>query len=753
MEYKYDRLYLTEKDSQVESLAPVVGCEHTRNWYPAYSKDKKTVVVPLQGHLTKLIQPAEYDPAFKDWNEETMYCFPKEFKLKVAEGKEEMYNRAIQHLRESKEIIIATDFDNEGAALAMRIIEKAGVEDRVKFMLDMGSVNKEALKNALENPKNIPYRTMANAGYLRAYIDFAEGYSFSRALTLLLAKKKVVLNFGGVKTPLAKIVVDRDLQFESHNSIKYYTLNGLAKAKDKEFEFSVFQKVTEDGKSKKNKQFDKESVAENIKNKILELTNTEVSFFEKKRKKEGPPQLFELTRLQAEASKKLNLDPSKTLEIGQELYIGDKVSTYIRSAIPYLKKEEFKDVPKILTNISEIMHKEIIDEILSKTIPMRKEVFDSSKVTSHGAVCPTTERVKNLYDKFPKLKQDLYNIIATRYIMNFMDDYEYGDVQGEALLYDDFYIAFSEKIPLKAGFKKLEDDDIDKKIKEFKRSIPDLEVKDKVEIVSLQIKEGETKPKPRFTMDNILMAMENIANLYPDDPIIKEQLGEHGIGTPATRTKILEAMFKEENGTEPWFIRKGKQIISTEKARKFINVLPEEITSPLKRALLTAQIKEVEKGNKKIEEVLDNYRDTVKDTIELIREYSKNPDNIFLGSSKGKEVQSLGTCPVCGKGEIYEKGKVFLCTNAKWKKEEKDGKEEWSNEGCDYKIFKTACEKFGKNELSALDIKGLLKNGKKLVTLKSERTKGTYEKYIIPDSKWGIKVDFTMEVPRNDKAK
>lgn len=751
MSYKYKRLYLTEKDSQVKSLAPVIGCIHTKDWFPAYSKDNETVIVPLQGHLTKLISPDEYDIAFKNWTEDTMYCFPKEFKLKVADGKDAIFNRAVQHLRDSEEIVIATDFDNEGASLAMRIIEKAGVEDRVKFMLDMGSVNEDALRNALKNPKNIPYRAMANAGYLRAYIDWTEGYSFSRALTVLLARKKMTLIFGGVKTPLMKMVVDRDLQFESHSSIKFYSLNGRAKAKGKEFEFSIFQKTTEDGKEKRITNFDKESIAENLKSQVIALSDVKVTSFDSKRKKEGPLKLFELTALQAEASKKLNLDPEQTLEMGQELYIKDKVSTYIRSAIPYLKTEEFKEVPVILKNLSEIMFTDQIQEILSKPIMQRKSVFDSSKVTSHGAVCPTTEKVKPLFDRFTKTKQDLFKIIATRYIMNFMDDYEYGEIQGESHLFGDFYISFSEKVPLKAGFKELEDPEIHTKIKEYQRSIPDLAKGDVIEVISLQIKEGETKPKPRYTMDNILLAMENIANLYPDDAMIKEQLGENGIGTPATRSKILSDMFKAEEGGEAWFVKKGKQIISTEKARKFIKILPEEVTSPLKRAILSSKIKKVERSESTIDEILNEYRITVKETIEMIREYSKDPKNLFLGASKAKDITSLGTCPACGKGEIYEKGKVFLCSEAKWKKEEKDGKDVWTNDGCDYKIFKTACEKFGLKELSALDIKGLLKNGKRAVKLISDRTKQSYEKYILPDPKWGIKVDFTTEVPRDKK--
>jgi len=67
----YDIVYITEKDSQVEALAPVLGCKYTKKWYPAYNNNKSIAIVPLQGHLIELLsRPEMYDEAYKDWNED-----------------------------------------------------------------------------------------------------------------------------------------------------------------------------------------------------------------------------------------------------------------------------------------------------------------------------------------------------------------------------------------------------------------------------------------------------------------------------------------------------------------------------------------------------------------------------------------------------------------------------------------------------------------------------------------------------------
>jgi DNA topoisomerase-3 len=755
---KYKQVYLTEKFTQVENLAPILGCKLTGKWKPAYNEEEGIAIVPLQGHVMRLLNPQEYDEAYKQWNEDTFLCFPNEFKRKPVENNIELYNNAIKHLRDTDEIIIATDFDNEGAALAMEIIDEAEVSDKVSYMLHMGSVNEEALRKALKDKPHIPYNTMANAGYARAFADWSEGMSLTRALSVKLGGGKVVLNFGGVKSPLVYMVVNRDLQFEQHKSIKYWTLSGTAEAVGKTFDINIVRKEEDISKDKNGKEkksiknitnFDSKDLAEEIKSKI-EDTIAKVSMFTKKESKENPPKLYTQTLLQADVSKKLNIEPIKTLAIAQKMYqdTSSAILTYPRTEIEFLHDSDYDNVPSILGELKKINHSELIDRILKKNIPKRSSVFKSEKVTSHGAIIPTTNgNLVEMYNsKYSDVDKKVFDIVATRYIENFMDSYEYLNIQGEAHLFDDYYVTFSEKKPLKPGFKELTNPDIFSEIENYERIIPDLSNDDDVKVGSLSLTEGETKPKPRFTEETLLKAMGKIANLFPDDPIIKEQLGENGIGTGATRAAILTQLFK---GDSPWFVKKGKQIVSTDKARKFIKVMPKEIVSPIKRALLQKKLTEIERGELDMKDFLYDVKEQLVKDIEEIKEFAKDPANIIAGTKK--EVVSLGECPVCKEGHIYEGKGSFMCTKASWKNEGTKEKAKWVNSGCEYSIWKEALKKFNKATISKTEVKGLLKNGKMKVTLKS-KTGNNYEKYILIDPKWGVKVDFETNIERQKKS-
>lgn len=742
-EYKYKELYLTEKDTQVQALAPILGCVHGKNWEPVFNEKIKRAIVPLMGHVMGLLKfPADYDEAYKQWNDDTIVCFPKEFKREPTNLK--MYNNAIRFIKESEKIIIATDFDNEGAALAMEVIIAAGAEDRVEYMLHMGSTAEDALKRALEEKKPIPYKAMAKAGFTRAEIDWADGMSYSRALTIHLGKKKTKLNFGGVKTPIVYTVFERDMQFESHKSLKHYSISGKVKAAGKEFEYSLYRK---DDEGKKVKTFEKEEYVNELIKKVKDK-KYEVFSFTEKVSKESPEAPYTQTKLQGDASRLYNLTPDAVLDITQDTYINVKITSYPRTEIDAISEDEFKDVGFILGNLSKVMHKEIIEEIISNGIPKRKSVFDSKKVTSHGAIIPTID--KDLASKYSRLadnKKNIVKLIAERYIENFMPDYEYNQINGEVNLFDDIWISFSERIPLRPGFKKLKSPDVIEKIEKYERVIPKLKKGDEVEILTATKIEGETKPKPRFTMETLLEGLAKIENLYPEDPIIKETMKGVGIGTGATRANILKELFDvEKNDGEPWLVMKGKQVLTTDKARQVMKILPKEIASPLKRAITQQNLLKIERGEMTPEECLKEAKEIIEKDVKWLKEYGENPENIV--ATKKKDVLAITNCPICKKGEIYEhaNGKMYLCSSASWENKGTKEKPEWKNNGCNYSIMKSCLSRFGKDTLTKMEVKNLVEKGRIAVKLKSAAKNTEYQKYIEVDEKFGVKVIFNEEV-------
>ena len=745
MKYKY--VFLTEKDSQVQALAEVVNAEYRGKWLPAYNKAEGIALVPLQGHVLQGLEPAEYSSQYSSFGEDGIFVFPEEYKLKPSTfgNAKTILDRAVEHLREAEKIIIATDSDNEGAAIAMNVIRYAGVEDRVERMLPMGSTHPEELRKAIDNPIDIPYRTMADAGSSRAFIDWSEGMSFSRALSYYLGNKyKTKLNFGGVKTPLIYMVVERDLAFEQHKVSYYWTASGyIVRGKDK-IPAKLKRKVISKDKNGKDiisyeEKFESENEIKDALNFLKDQT-LKIGEFSRKNSKNSPPKLYELAGLQGDMTRKFSVKPSGTMDIAQKLYdFPVSIQTYPRTDIPYLKSTEYADVKPILTKLKGFIDKDIIDNILKGTIPKRSSTFNDKEVIAHGAIVPTLKGDLNAWlPKLSKYELSLFEFVAKRYVANFMEDYEYISVYGETADINGYIFVFGESVPQKAGWKKIYEDNIENNIKNFISEIPvDLKVGDIVTLDSLKSTKGETKPKPLFTMETLLSAMKNIASLFPDNKEIKEFLGENGIGTNATRADIIDNVLDpKKNGGEPWLIEDKKAIKSTQKARDLIKVMPVEIVSPIKRALLSKKLRALERGELKSKDLINEYREEVKKNIEIIKKVYE--ERGAIASTISNNI-SLGACPACG-SDIIEKDKLFVCSSASNKKNEATG--EWENEGCQYKIFKTALTKFGKSNLTAREVSNMLNKGITQVSLKSQKNGAAYNANIKPDLQWGIKVIF-----------
>lgn len=748
MEYEYENTFLTEKDSQVQALAVVTNADYRAKWQPAYNKKDKTALVPLQGHVLVGKEPHEYDEKYAGFGEDKIYVFPEKYELKPGYN-EGILNNAVEHLQKSKNIIIATDYDNEGASIAMNVIKYAGVEDRVQRMIPMGSTHPIELKKAIDNPIDIPYKNMADAGMARAFIDWAEGMSLSRALTHFLGDKgSVKLNFGGVKTPLIYIVVARDLAYENHEMTYYWTANGAIEVNGKEVPVKLKHKVeTEDAKGNKKNVFEEkfdsqEAVTEAIE--YLKDRELEIGTLTRKKSKTLPPELYELAGLQASMNDEFNLTPTQAMEVAQKLYdFPVSLQTYPRTDVPYLKKAEHVDVEPILKKLKEhsVIEASIIDNILSGPIPKRPSTFNDKEVVAHGAIVPTLEGdLGKWLSGLNKQEAKMFELIAKRYTVNFMDEYEYLAVSGKTKEDNGYIFTFGENIPKKAGWKILTDKSIESEINTYEPLIPEsLSVGDKVKLSKINDSKHETKPKPLFTMKTLLKAMKNISSLFPENKDIKTYLGDEGIGTNATRAGIIDqVMSVEKNKGEPWLIEDKKKIRSTKKARELIKAIPTQLVSPLKRAMLSKKLKQVEKGELKAVDLINEYRTDIENNIKVIKEIfeEKGP----IAASAKSEAMSLGPCPVCNK-DVIEKAKVYLCSGAKFKKDEND---KWTNEGCEYKIFKTALDRFGKKNVTAREVSNLLHKGKAKVSLKAKKSGKTYTADIVPDNKWGLKVEFNF---------
>ena len=115
---------LAEKPSQAQAYAEAFDKSERKNGYYIVSNNqfKNAIITYGFGHLVSLQEPEEYDKDYKSWSLNNLPIIPNPFKFKVSKGKSKQFNIVKKHLDEAENIVIATDLDREGEAIARFII-------------------------------------------------------------------------------------------------------------------------------------------------------------------------------------------------------------------------------------------------------------------------------------------------------------------------------------------------------------------------------------------------------------------------------------------------------------------------------------------------------------------------------------------------------------------------------------------------------------------------------------------------------
>lgn len=669
------KLYITEKASQVDSLNAALK---------TVMKQDEYIINHLSGHIFALKTPNQYTDGLtsnwiKDFEQGKIPFVPKKWEKVLSNDKVNLFRKIEDSVKKCSEIILAPDPDNEGVTLAVEVLEQLNCLNKIKGMINMSKLDLPSLQKEILIINKIPWQGMYEAGKSRRYLDWIYGMNGTCAASVILGnffKRKGqsnTLHIGGVKLPTLRMVVEIDEQFEQFKNIPFWQIKGTAEKNGKTFDI-IFEF---DGKNR----FEKEETANKF---IRDLKNrmfAKVTRFNEKNCTKAPPKPYSLVDLQSIGRSKFGYDLTKTLETAQSLY-DKKFQSYPRTDNNYYSEGSYLEVPKTLDMIRTLdsNYKNIVDKLPKPYL--KRNIFDDKKVTAHTALSPTTIYPSNISQQ----EENIYKVVTNRFLIQFMPDYEYLSIKGEAKTQiENLIVKFSENIETLRGWKELEkgvkdnsnDEDEDEDDK-TNRTIPQLNIGDDIVIKTLILHKGETKPKPRFTESSLVVSMERISNFF-DEPEIKKHLKDSGIGQPATRNNIVAELFKggylEYDGKG-----KNKKIKSTEKGRELIHLLPQEMSNPILRANMEADLKEVIKGNKKTEEIVENIKQFVIDMIEKLKEVRKN-NNITISTPSSPLRDTGFSCPKCKKGNILTNEKQYKCSESKYNKA--TGK----STGCQFIIF------------------------------------------------------------------
>lgn len=552
-------LCITEKPSVGKDIASILGATTRRD---GYFEGNEYYVTWTFGHLCTLKEPHDYNDLWKRWSLGALPIIPQRFGIKLIDQDSiiKQFKIIEKLIAECSEVINCGDAGQEGELIQRWVMQKAKCNKPIK-RLWISSLTDEAIKEGFKNLR--PHEDLDplyTAGLCRAIGDWILGMNATRLYSLKYGLNGQVLSIGRVQTPTLALVVNRQLEIDNFKPKDYWELKTLYR--DTLFSASI-------------KGFDDEQKGIEALNKIVnhKLTITDIS---KKKGKEAPPRLFDLTSLQVECNKKFGMSADDTLRTIQSLY-EKKLTTYPRVDTTYLTDDMYSKIGPILNGLTE--YQSLLLPLRGKKLTKSKKVFDNSKVTDHHAIIPTGQPLSTNLTVF---EQQVFDLIAKRLIAVFYPDCEFEQTIVKATI-NSINFKASGRIILNLGWKSIyqkannqindeNDNDFDdtKILPEF--------IKNESGEHEPKLAKKTTQPPKYFTEGTLLKAMETAGN-FVDDEEIRESLKTNGIGRPSTRASIIETLYKRG------YIKKERRSIRATKAGiDLISIINEEL---LKSAKLT----------------------------------------------------------------------------------------------------------------------------------------------------------------------
>jgi len=619
------KVIIAEKPSVARDIAKVLEIKASKK---GFIEGRGCAVTWAFGHLVTLQEPGEYDPALKRWSLDSLPFVPEKFKLKLISnrGVAEQFQIIKKLCEQAEEIVCATDAGREGELIFRYILALSNCEDKPIRRLWLNSLTPDAIRAAFKDLKDgHDYDPLYAAARCRSESDWIVGLNSTRFYTVRHGRiggsnDRVLWTIGRVQTPVLAMIVARDDTILQFRPQPFWELTTSYR--------EVVFKYT-------GKRFEQSEKAQTLLEKITSQ-DFEVTSIAAKKKKEQPPQLFDLTTLQRELNKLHGISAADTLIATQSLYEA-KLVTYPRTDSRYLSEDMKPRVPKIMEQLKAIRAEQIAPLKLTK-LPFTKRIINDKKVTDHHAIIPTGMTPR----RFGPNEQLVYDAITTQFIaaffpvclknittVNGISNTVKFQAKGTQIIDPGWTILFPRK----------------KKAAADGQTLPAFT---KGESGSHEpfLREGKTMPPKHFSENSLLGAME-AAGKFVEDDSLREALKERGIGTPATRAAIIETLLRRN-----YIRREKKQLRCTDMGRCLIALIRDPL---LKSPEMTG---EWEEKLKQIERSELNPDDFMNGIGSYARSMIQQSHTTQLDSSR------WGSCPLCGK-EVIKGHKAYGCSD--WK--------------------------------------------------------------------------------------
>ena len=535
------KVIIVESPAKAKTIEKILG------------KDYK--VISSKGHIRDLPQK-KFGVDLKNFEPE----------FEIIPGKEKVVE-AIKKEIKNKEVLLASDMDREGEAIAWHLSEILGLDGNNRIVFT--EITPNTIKKAVENPRKIDEKKV-NAQLARRILDRIVGYKISPLLWKII---KGAMSAGRVQSAALKIICDRERERFLFVPKKFYKVS--VKLKDYDLKANLF---SVSGKKIKQENVTKE-IADDIKKNVKKVILEDIK---EKETRKSPPLPYITSSLQQDAANKLGFTVSKTMKIAQSLYEGIDTPEGHFAFITYMRTDSTRvsDEAKEMTRkfIENVFGKEYIGGKIKRRKKTSSKVQDAHECIRPVNVEITPEKAKNILsgDYFK-----LYKLIWERFVASQMKESKYLEKT---------FIFKEGKYEFRTTISKLIFDGFEKVLGNSKKEGEDVDLKVSKEypLEKVLSEKDTTKPPARFTEATLVKTLE-----------------AEGIGRPSTYATIITTLQQRK-----YVVKKKRELVPTLLGfvvedfltKKFPEIVDKKFT-----ALMEEELDKVEVGEKDWKEVLNEF--------------------------------------------------------------------------------------------------------------------------------------------------
>lgn len=558
-------------------------------------------------------------------------------------GKEKVV-RELKDLAQSAEnILIATDPDREGEAIAWHIAQILKIDENSNCRITFNEITESAVKKAILSPRSIDMNRV-NSQQARRILDRLVGYELS---PLLWKKIRKGLSAGRVQSVATRMIVEREREIRAFVSEEYWLLTAFLKKQPPDSPFRVrYQGTLKAGKIEKIKI----KTLDEIQTLLKSLDNTDWSVHKVKKgsRQKQPNAPFTTSTLQQEASRYLGFSSKRTMSVAQQLYEGvDLPGSGATALVTYIRTDSVRVSPEAEQEARNYITQNFGAEYLPKS--PRKFKNKNASQDAHEAIRPAHFDIPpdKIREKLSNDQYRLYKLVWDKFIASQMAAAVVDTVRADIIAGNNLFRVSGETVRFPGWLAQYgivmenQDSKDDKESDDLnKEKLPDLSEGEKLILDHLLPEQKFTQPPPRYSEASLIKAME-----------------EQGIGRPSTYSPTISTILDRK------YVEKDKRHLVPTELGELVTEMLENHFDNIVDVAFTAGMEEeldtVESGEEYWVKVLEQFYPPFHERVEQANE---NVEKVKI-----PDVPTGEKCPTCMEGDLLIKegryGKFIACSN------------------------------------------------------------------------------------------